>query len=114
MDNLFFIASKAFWFFARPENLPLIVFFLGFLALMRGRKRGALWFNGLGLVLYGGIALLPLGTFFCVRSKPALRPTPKLPILQGSLSLAAAKMKPNRIFPAWPMSTMPASGFCLA
>ena len=64
MDNLFFIASKTFWFFARPENLPLVLFFLGFLALMRGCKRGALRFIGSGLLLYGGIALLPVGDIF--------------------------------------------------
>lgn len=64
MDNLFFIASKAFWLFARPENVLLIVSFLGFLALIRGRKRAVLCFNALGLLLYRGIALLPLGYIF--------------------------------------------------
>ena len=31
---------------------------------MHGRKRGALWFNGIGLLLYGVIALLPFGDVF--------------------------------------------------
>ncbi|MFL2784925.1 MAG: YdcF family protein [Paracoccaceae bacterium] len=91
MDNLFFIASKAFWFFARPENLPLIVFFLGFLALMRGRKRGALWFNGLGLVLYGGIALLPLGDVFLRPLETRFAANPKITNPAGIIILGGGE-----------------------
>ena len=86
-----FIASKAFWFFARPENLPLIVFSLGFLALMRGRKRRALWFNGLGLLLYGGIALLPVGDVFLRPLETHFAANPKITDPAGIIILGGGE-----------------------
>jgi uncharacterized SAM-binding protein YcdF (DUF218 family) len=91
MDNLFFIASKTFWFFARPENLPLVLFFLGFLALMRGCKRGALRFIGSGLLLYGGIALLPVGDIFLRPLETRFAANPKITDPAGIIILGGGE-----------------------
>jgi uncharacterized SAM-binding protein YcdF (DUF218 family) len=61
MDNVFFVVSKLFWFLARPENLPLLLTVAGIIALLRRRRRGALRFLSLGLVLMLLLGALPLG-----------------------------------------------------
>jgi uncharacterized SAM-binding protein YcdF (DUF218 family) len=61
MDNVFFVVSKLFWFLVRPENLPLLLTMAGIIALLRHRRRGALWLLLLGVGLMLVIGALPLG-----------------------------------------------------
>ncbi len=114
MDNLFFIAAKTFWFFARPENVPLIVFILGFLALIRGHKRGALWFNGLGLLLYGGIALLPLGDIFLRPLKTHFAVNPKITDPAGIIILGGGEDETQSDFSRMANVKDAGERFCLA
>lgn len=75
MDSPFFIASKIFWFLARPENWVVALLLLAAIAFRRGRYRsGKAWLRaGIATILIVGILpvgealLLPLEQRFPVR-----------------------------------------------
>jgi uncharacterized SAM-binding protein YcdF (DUF218 family) len=91
MGSLFFVVSKVFWFLARPENLPLFLIVAGFVALLRHRRRGALWFLCSGVALMVALGALPLGDLVLRPLEARFAPAPEITDPAGIIILGGGE-----------------------
>lgn len=91
MDALFFILSKSLWALLRPGTILVWAVFLGWLALLRNRRRLGMWLIGLGA--FGAVTLtfLPLG-YLALRPLEAQYPVaPPVSDVEGIIILGGAE-----------------------
>ena len=97
---MFYYASKILWVFAQPSNLLLAVVATGLVALLRDRRRLALWLLCPATLALLAIGLLPLGQWLMLPLEnrfPALEQPPDridgVIVLGGAVDLAVAESR---------------------
>lgn len=88
MDSALFVASKVFWFLARPNTLALFVALVG-LALVSRRRRAGQWLIAAGLGYYLFILATPAAQWI-VRPLEDRFPRPALIRVDGIVVLGGA------------------------
>ncbi len=90
MDSVFFWVSKLTWFLVAPDNLLVLLLFIGSILLWKQRIKTAKWFFTLLSLLVLVIGLFPVGEWLLYPLESKYKANPELEQVDGIIVLGGA------------------------
>ena len=88
MDSVFFWVSKLTWFLVEPDNLLVLLLFIGSILLWKQRIKTAKWFFTLLSLLVLVIGLFPVGEWLLYPLESKFKANPELEQVDGIIVLS--------------------------